>query len=48
MAKNVTREKMSPLYTEAGEAANKKKVISRLGKDSDGAYRIRGRLDKQS
>ena len=42
------RNKMSPLYTSADNAVTKRKIVGRLGKDKDGAYRVANRIDKQS
>lgn len=43
-----SRDKKSPLYTSVEQAAAKRKVVGRLGKDADGAYRVSNRIDKQS
>lgn len=40
--------KMSPLYTSPSQAEAKRKLLGRLGKDTDGAYRVSNRIDKQS
>lgn len=40
--------KVSPLYTSPSQAESKRKLMARLGKDKDGAYRVSNRIDKQS
>ena len=41
-------QKPSPLYTRKDIAEQKAATIKRLGKDSDGAYRVSNRLDKKA
>ena len=40
-------QKQSPLYTRADIAEQKAATVKRLGKDTDGAYRVSRRIDKK-
>lgn len=39
------KAKTSPLYTSKKDEAAKHAFLKQHGKDSDGAYRVRGRID---
>lgn len=47
MARKPNENKPSPLYTKPAEAARKKEIINRIGRDKDGAYRVGNRIDKE-
>lgn len=43
----IIKNGFSPLYTNKAMAEKKKQLIKTLGKDKDGAYRVRNRIDKE-